>query len=46
MKKQQSRQRKKRKCEQGIKTKSHNKGCRYVLTASGMRPLPNYLRVN
>jgi len=38
MKKNQKKQRKLRKCELGIKTKSHNKGCYYVMTNIGLLP--------
>lgn len=41
MKKNRKRQRKLRKCELGIKTKSHNPGCRYKLTSKGLLPLSN-----
>jgi len=38
MKKNKTKQRKLRKCEQGIKTKSHNRGCKYTLGANGFVP--------
>jgi len=39
MKYKNKRQRKLRKCEKGIKTKSHNKGCRYRLTNKSFMPI-------
>lgn len=39
MKKKQPRQRKLRKCERGIKTRSHNPGCRYQMTHRGLLPI-------
>lgn len=41
MKRHQKRQRKLRKCEKGIKTRSHLKKCRYAMTSKGMLPLWN-----
>ena len=38
MKKKNKRQRKLRKCELGIKTKSFNRGCKYQLTHRGLIP--------
>lgn len=39
MKKRQAKHRTLRKCERGVKTKSFNKGCRYVNTLNGLQPV-------
>lgn len=39
MKKKIKHQRKLRKCERGIKTKSFNRGCRYSMTFNGLMPI-------
>lgn len=39
MKRKKQKQRKLRKCEKGIKTKSHNRGCRYSIGANGFQPI-------
>jgi len=39
MKKKCHRPRRLRKCERSIKTKSFNKGCRYVTTLHGLQPV-------
>jgi hypothetical protein len=41
MKKNNKRQRKLRKCELGIKTKSFNKGHNYIMTSKGLQPVRN-----
>jgi len=38
MKRKQNKQRKLRKCERGVKTKSNNMGCTYKLTDRGFMP--------
>ena len=38
MKKKNRKQRKLRKCERGVKTKSHNHGCKYNMTSKGLMP--------
>lgn len=44
MKKHQPRQRKLRKCERGIRTKSLNQGCRWVMSNRGLVPRSWYNR--